>query len=108
MPPPPDVSPAAHACRTVFSSSTSYKNDTTTAWKSFPFPGNGERHCVGETPKMQAFQVEMIVDRHYSAVAVLAIASAVMCALSLPTSAAEHKARATALASALSAQPGTL
>jgi len=57
---------------------------------------------------MQAFQVEMMVDRHYSAVAVLAIASAVACALSSPTSAAEHKPRPTASASALSVQPGTL
>ena len=50
----------------------------------------------------------MMVDRHYSAVAVLAIASAVACALSSPTSAAEHKPRPTASASALSVQPGTL
>ena len=50
----------------------------------------------------------MMVDRHYSAVAVLAIASAVVCALSSPTSAAEHKPRPTASASALSVQPGTL
>jgi hypothetical protein len=67
-----------------------------------------ERHRSGRNPKEASFQVDMVVDRHHSAVAVLAIASAVMCALSSPSSAAERKARPTASASALSAQPGTL
>src|ERR1700746_847558 len=110
MAPPPDAAPAAHAPgRAVFPFvDVLQKTIPQRRGSRFHFREMVNAAAQAGIQGGKLSKSKMSVDRHYSAIAALVIAYAVICALPSPISAAEHKARPMASASALSVQPGTL